>query len=68
VLPTLALLLAPALLAAPPGPLTIDTLVQIRHPTSPAWSPDGTRVALVWEQQASKNVYVVPAEAVGRTR
>src|SRR5512144_689710 len=61
-LPTLALLLAPALLAGPPGALTIDTLVQIRHPTAAAWSPDGTRVAIVWEQSGVENVYVVPAD------
>jgi dipeptidyl aminopeptidase/acylaminoacyl peptidase len=53
-------LLAPLLLAA--GPLTIESLVAIRHPTSAAWSPDGTRVALVWEQSGVENVYVAPAE------
>ncbi|HEY7412832.1 MAG TPA: hypothetical protein VII13_18975, partial [Vicinamibacteria bacterium] len=58
----LAAYLAPLVLAAAPGPLTIDTLVQIRHPSAAAWSPDGTRVALVWEQSGVENVYVVPAE------
>lgn len=49
-----------------PGPLTIDALVDIRHPSSPVWSPDGSRIAFVWDQSGIQNLFVVDA-AAGRT-
>lgn len=49
---------APAL-AAPDGSLDIDALVAIRHPSGGSWSPDGSRVAFVWDRAGVQNLYVV---------
>lgn len=58
-----------AALAVPASPthasLTIDQLVQFRHPSEPAWSPDGSRVAFLWDQSGIQNLFVV---AVADTR
>jgi dipeptidyl aminopeptidase/acylaminoacyl peptidase len=45
---------------APPAakPLTIEQLIDIRHPSSPMWSPDGRRVAFVWDRAGVSKVYV----------
>ena len=29
-------------------PLTIDALIDIRHPSAATWSPDGRAVAFLW--------------------
>lgn len=36
--------------AQPGAPLTIDRLLEIRHPVDPAWAPDGRTLAFLWEQ------------------
>lgn len=61
-----ALFLAAALVPAPaataggsPGSLDIDSLVAIRHPSGGSWSPDGSRVAFVWDRAGVSNLYVV---------
>jgi dipeptidyl aminopeptidase/acylaminoacyl peptidase len=41
------------------GPLTIDLLLDIRHPSSPVWSPDGTQVAFVWDRSGVQNVWII---------
>ncbi|PYQ08873.1 MAG: hypothetical protein DMF82_00615, partial [Acidobacteria bacterium] len=65
--PSLALLVASAAsaaLAAPPaaapvrGRLTIDTLIDVKHPSQAAWSPDGEQVAFAWDRAGVQNVYV----------
>lgn len=43
------------------GRLSIDALVDIRHPSKAAWSPDGKRVAFAWERSGVEDVYVVNA-------
>ncbi|HEY1985976.1 MAG TPA: S9 family peptidase [Terracidiphilus sp.] len=40
-------------------PLSISQLLDIRHPSDPAWSPDGTHVAYVWDRCDVVNLYVV---------
>ena len=44
------------------GALTIDALVDIRHPSSPVWSPDSRQIAFVWERTGIADLYVVPAD------
>jgi dipeptidyl aminopeptidase/acylaminoacyl peptidase len=45
------------------GALTIDALLDIRHPSKAAWSPDGQRIAFAWERSGTEDVYVVDAKA-----
>ncbi len=54
---------APARAAQDAGALTIDAIVQIRHPSRSVWSPDGGRVAFVWDLAGVQNVYVVDLTA-----
>src|SRR4051812_34473591 len=51
--------------AAENGLLTIDRLVDIKHPSQAAWSPDSRRVAFVWDVGGVQNLYVVDAQASG---
>ncbi|MGH9350460.1 MAG: prolyl oligopeptidase family serine peptidase [Vicinamibacterales bacterium] len=44
------------------GLLSIDTLVDIRHPSAGTWSPDGTRIAFVWDRASVQNLYVVAVD------
>src|SRR2546423_1591074 len=39
-------------------PLTVEQLIDIRHPSSPMWSPDGHHVASVWDRAGVSKVYV----------
>ena len=39
--------------------LTIDHLVDIKHPSNPIWSPDGARIAFLWDRAGVSNLYVV---------
>jgi len=41
------------------GLLTIDALIDIKHPSNPVWSPDGRRVAFVWNRAGVENVWLV---------
>ena len=38
--------------------LTINQLVDIKHPSNPIWSPDGARVLFTWERAGIANLYV----------
>lgn len=40
------------------GRLTIEQLIDIKHPSSPMWSPDGKSVAFVWDRAGVSKVYV----------
>src|SRR5712672_1381715 len=42
--------------------LTIEQLVEIKHPTNPAWSPDGRHVAFTWDRAGVANLYVANAD------
>jgi dipeptidyl aminopeptidase/acylaminoacyl peptidase len=43
--------------------LTIDVLVDIRHPDKAVFSPDGQSVAFAWERSGVENVYVANVSA-----
>jgi dipeptidyl aminopeptidase/acylaminoacyl peptidase len=38
--------------------LTIEQVVAIKHPSDPLWSPDGKRIAFVWDQGGIGNLYL----------
>src|SRR5262249_27462296 len=41
------------------GKLTIESLIDIKHPSLPAWSPDATQMAFVWERAGVGNVWLI---------
>src|SRR4051812_15897543 len=48
--------ITPGLIAAP---LTIDRLMQIKHPSNPTPSPDGKYVAFAWDEGGVWNLYLI---------
>lgn len=50
---------------SPPGRLTIDQLIAIKHPSQPAWSPDGRRLAFLWDDGGVQNIFVADTQAGG---
>ena len=40
------------------NPLSIEALIEIKHPSNPVWSPDGERVAFLWDRADIVNLYV----------
>src|SRR5258706_13652809 len=44
------------------GRLTIEKLIDIRHPSNPVWSRDSKRVAFLWERAGVTDLYVVPSD------
>lgn len=53
----------PAVGSTGAGRLTIDALIDIKHPSSPVWSPDSRRVAFVWDRAGVQNLWLVDAAA-----
>ena len=47
--------------------LTIDQLIDIRHPSNPVWSPDGRKVAFLSERAGIGNIFVADVNAAGRS-
>ena len=48
-----------------PSRLTIENLMDIKHPSNPVWSPDAKRVAFLWERAGIINLYVANADGSG---
>src|SRR3954463_2034233 len=44
------------------GRLTIEKLIDIKHPSNPVWSRDSKKVAFLWERAGVTDLYVVPAD------
>jgi len=42
----------------PRGALTIEQLIDIRHPSNAMWAPDGRHVVFVWDRAGVSKVYV----------
>jgi dipeptidyl aminopeptidase/acylaminoacyl peptidase len=38
--------------------LTIEQIIDIRHPSSPVWSPDGRQIAFIWDRAGVSNLYL----------
>src|SRR5205823_1345546 len=43
--------------------LTIDQLIDIKHPSSAMWSPDGRHVAFLWDRAGVSDWYIADVEA-----
>ena len=41
------------------GSITIERIADIKYPTNPTWSPDGTRVAFLWDAAGKQDLFVV---------
>ena len=53
-----------AVAAQPKGSITIERIADIKYPTNPAWSPDGTKVAFLWDAAGKQDLFVVtPGQA-----
>ncbi len=46
-------------------PLTIENLIDIKHPSNPVWSPDGKRIVFLWDRADIVNLYLVNAGRSG---
>ncbi len=54
----------PAVNAA--GRLTIDKLIDIKHPSAPVWSRDSERVAFLWDRAGVTDLYLVTADGASK--
>jgi len=45
--------------------LSIEQLIEIKHPSDPVWSPDNKRIAFIWDRANIKNLYVANADGSG---
>ena len=45
--------------------LTIEQLIEIKHPSDPVWSPDNKRVVFTWDRADIRNLYVANADGNG---
>jgi len=45
------------------GVLTIDRLLEFKHPSQPVWSPDGRRLAFVWDLSGVQNIWLIDTAA-----
>jgi dipeptidyl aminopeptidase/acylaminoacyl peptidase len=61
----IAVLVSTVLLVRAAGPLTIDQLIDIRHPSSPMWTPDGRHVVFVWDRAGVSRIYVADVPISG---
>jgi dipeptidyl aminopeptidase/acylaminoacyl peptidase len=57
---------APAQQGAADHRLTIEQLIDIKHPSDPIWSPDGHYVAFVWDRAGVRNLYISNADGKGQ--
>jgi dipeptidyl aminopeptidase/acylaminoacyl peptidase len=48
--------------------LTIDQLIDIRHPSNATWSPDGRRLAFVWDRAGVSDWCIVEADGSSAPR
>src|SRR5467141_1481409 len=46
--------------------LTIEQLIEIKHPSNRVWSPDGKHVVFSWDRAGVANLYVANADGHGQ--
>ena len=46
--------------------LTIEQLIDIKHPTNALWSPDGKHVVFTWDRAGVSNLYMASADGHGQ--
>jgi dipeptidyl aminopeptidase/acylaminoacyl peptidase len=49
-----------------PSRLTIEQLVDIKHPSDPVWSPDGKHIVFSWDRAGVRNLYLANADGHGQ--
>src|SRR6266850_2316586 len=49
-----------------PAKLTIEQLIDIKHPTNALWSPDGKHVVFTWDLAGVSNLYVASTDGHGQ--
>src|SRR5262249_11670633 len=49
----------------PANRLSIEQLIDIKHPSNPIWSPDGKQVAFIWDRANMTNVYLANSDGKG---
>ena len=52
-------------MAAGTAGLTIEKLIDIKHPSDPVWSPDGRHIAFVWDRAGISNFYLADPAGAG---
>jgi dipeptidyl aminopeptidase/acylaminoacyl peptidase len=50
---------------AKPAKLTIEQLIDIKHPSDPRWSPDGKYIVFTWDRAGVANLFVAKADGHG---
>jgi len=48
--------------AAAKSPLTIEQLIDVKHPSNPVWAPNGQHVAFIWDRAGVSNLYVASSD------
>ena len=49
-----------------PPKLTIEQLIDIKHPSNPVWSPDGKHVVFAWDRAGVANLFVANSDGHGQ--
>src|ERR1700751_1077010 len=47
-------------------PLTIEQLIDIKHPSDPVWAPNGKYVAFIWDRAGISNLYLADSTGGGQ--
>jgi dipeptidyl aminopeptidase/acylaminoacyl peptidase len=47
-------------------PLTIEQLIDIKHPSNPVWAPNGKYVAFIWDRAGVSNLYLASSSGGGQ--